>query len=195
MSAAVMDDTTLVARFHAAAGVEREAAFDAIFEGHRARVLALCLRLTRDRGLAEDALQETFLDVYRGLPTFRGDARLSTWIYRIALRTALRLRARRPEVAADREPAAAHDPRAALDARDRCRRVEDALAALPAEQRTVVCLFAVDGLGHAEIAEILGVPEGTVKSRLFRGRRILQRKLANYAVEMGYIKLPTPAAG
>ena len=68
-----------------------------------------------------------------------------------------------------------------------------AIDQLPEEYRSAVVLSDVHGLRYAEIAEILGVPEGTVKSRLFRGRRILQKKLAGYAVEMGYIKA-APAA-
>ena len=66
-----------------------------------------------------------------------------------------------------------------------------AIDGLPEDYRTAVVLSDVHGLRYAEIAEILGIPEGTVKSRLFRGRRILQKKLVNYAIEMGYLK---PAA-
>ncbi len=66
--------------------------------------------------------------------------------------------------------------------------VTQAIDALPPDYRTAVVLSDVQGLRYAEIAEILGIPEGTVKSRLFRGRRMLQKKLADFAVEMGYIK-------
>ena len=71
--------------------------------------------------------------------------------------------------------------------------IVDALERLPADFRSAVVLSDVHGMRYAEIAEVLGVPEGTVKSRLFRGRRLLQRKLAPYAIEMGYIRA-TPAA-
>ena len=87
-------DAELRARFQSARRVERAAMFDEIFLAHRTRVLALCQRLCGERALAEDALQDTFLEVYKGLARFRGEAQLGTWIYRIALRTALRLRAR-----------------------------------------------------------------------------------------------------
>lgn len=175
MSAPMIDDdAAVVQRFRATSGIARDAAFEDIFRSHRGRVYALCLRLAGSRALAEDALQETFLDVYRGLEAFRGDSRLSTWIYRLALRTALRLRARHRDLPSDDDaPTASIDPAGALTARDRVRRLEVAVAALPAEQRTVLCLFAVEGLGHREIADILGVPEGTVWSRLHQARKAL----------------------
>ena len=154
--------------------------FDELFRAHRGRVLALCLRLCGSRALAEDALQETFLEVYKGLHGFRGESQLGTWIYRVAMRTALRLRARHPApVDADVELAlGTSEPHAALAAREQARAVQAALDALPAEQRVVVALFAADGLGHAEIAEILGVPEGTVWSRLHKARKALAAALA-----------------
>jgi RNA polymerase sigma-70 factor (ECF subfamily) len=169
-------DGGIVARFRAATGGERSAVFQEIFLAHRDQVFGLCVRLCGHAALAEDAAQETFLEVYKGLPLFRGDASLGTWIYRVALRTALRLRARTPPVAVpadvDAVPAA-RDPEAALAARDDIRAVQSALDALPAEQRVVVALFSVDGLSHGEIASILGVPEGTVWSRLHKGRKAL----------------------
>jgi RNA polymerase sigma-70 factor (ECF subfamily) len=167
-------DDDLLARFRAATGADRDAAFEQIFHVHRGRVFALCQRLCGNRALAEDAFQETFLDVYRGLRGFRGEAQLGTWIYRIAMRTALRLRARTPApVEPEAEPADGTAPLDALDARARARRVQAAIDALPAEQRTVIALFAVDGLSHGEIAEILGVPEGTVWSRLHKARKAI----------------------
>jgi RNA polymerase sigma-70 factor (ECF subfamily) len=72
--------------------------------------------------------------------------------------------------------------------------VTRAIDSLPEDYRMAVVLSDVHGLRYAEIAEILGIPEGTVKSRLFRGRRILQRKLVDYALEMGYIKRPVSPA-
>ncbi len=164
------------ARFRAATGSERSAAFQEIFQAHRDRVFGLCVRLCGQAALAEDATQETFLEVYKGLPLFRGDATLGTWIYRVALRTALRLRAHTPRVAVASVEAPARstaDPESALSAREDVRAVQAALDGLPAEQRVVVALFSVDGLSHGEIAVILGVPEGTVWSRLHKGRKAL----------------------
>ena len=143
-------DLGVVARFRVARAGERSAIFQEIFQAHYDQVFALCCRLCGNTALAEDAVQETFVEVYKGLPLFRGEASLATWIYRVAMRTALRLRARaRPasEEAIDAAPVAA-DPEAALAARA----VQAALDALPAEQRVVVALFSVDGLSHGEIA-------------------------------------------
>jgi RNA polymerase sigma-70 factor (ECF subfamily) len=169
----------VAARFRAASAGERSAIFQEIFQSHRDPVFALCCRLCGNSALAEDAVQETFVEVYKGLPLFRGEASLATWIYRVAMRTALRLRARaRPtaDAAIDATPAAP-DPEAALAARDDMRVVQAALDALPAEQRVVVALFSIDGLSHGEIAAILGVPEGTVWSRLHKGRKALAAAL------------------
>jgi RNA polymerase sigma-70 factor (ECF subfamily) len=155
-------------------GAARAEAFEAVFEALRAPVFALCLHLTGDRHDAEDAVQEVFLAVHRALPGFRGDAGISTWVYRIALRAALRQRARRrPSEAVDPEMPADRGGEAHLAARDEARRVQAAVAGLPAEHRAVLSLFAVDGLGHRQIAEILGVPEGTVWSRLHAARKKL----------------------
>jgi RNA polymerase sigma-70 factor (ECF subfamily) len=179
----------------------RAQAFEALFRALREPVLALALHLTGRRADAEDALQETFLDVHRGLERFRGEARLSTWVYRIAVRAALRMRARRGDLAATRVPegrgagpegveqgAEGDDPggggEEALLARLEARRVAAALDRLPAEQRAVLSLFALRGLSHLEVAEILGVPEGTVWSRLHAARQRL-------AAEVGR----EPAAG
>jgi RNA polymerase sigma-70 factor (ECF subfamily) len=156
----------------------RDAAFEAIFQQHRGRIFGLCLRLCGNRALAEDALQETFLEVYKGLPAFRGESQVGTWIYRVAMRTAIRLRARHPEpVEASGDAGGTSEPHAALAAREQARAVQKAVDDLPAEQRAVIALFAVDGLGHGEIAEILGIPEGTVWSRLHKARKTLAQVL------------------
>jgi len=94
VSAAVLD-AGLVARARAASGKDREAACREIYESLRPRVFRVCLQLCGERTLAEDAMQNAFLAAFRGLRTFRGDAQLSTWIYRVAIREALALRARR----------------------------------------------------------------------------------------------------
>jgi RNA polymerase sigma-70 factor (ECF subfamily) len=172
-------DESIVARFRSATAGARSAVFEEIFAAHRGPVHGLCLRLCSNAALAEDALQETFLEVYKGLPAFRGEAQLGTWIYRVAMRTALRLRARQPAPGVSEVQAApaGGDPDAALAARDDMRAVQAALNALPEEQRTVVALFSLDGLSHGEIATILGIPEGTVWSRLHKGRKALAAAL------------------
>lgn len=158
--------------------------FDEVFLSLRERVLALCLHLTGNRADAEDALQETFLGVYRGLPAFRGESEVSTWVYRIAIRTALRVKARSRAAGCagplDADVVDPHPGRAgprtgpdALVAREDMERLAAALASLPFEHRVVLSLFAIDGLRHKEIAAILGIPEGTVWSRLHVARKRL----------------------
>jgi RNA polymerase sigma-70 factor (ECF subfamily) len=150
----------------------RASDFDAIFAEHHGRVFAVCLRLCGQRALAEDAVQEAFLDVYKGLASFRGESQLGTWIYRIAVRASLRQRARHPAPAeASGERAATGDAHAGLA-------LQAALDRLPAEQRVVLALFAAEGLGHAEIAEILAIPVGTVWSRLHQAKKALAAALA-----------------
>ena len=161
-------------------GAGRGVAFEVLFRALRLPVLGLCLHVTGRRSDAEDALQDTFLAVHRALPVFRGESGLSTWVFRIALRAALQLRARRRDhVEVDPETPAPGGGEATLVAREEARRVLAALGELSAEHRSVLALFALDGLGHAAIAEILGVPEGTVWSRLHvaraRLREILER--------------------
>ena len=149
--------------------------FKEVFATHRARVFALCLHLTGSRAEAEDALQETFLAVHQGLPAFRGDASLTTWIMRIAIRMGCQARARRrageavPEDAVDSSPL----PDDATDARRQAQRLQVAMQKLSVEHRTVLSLFALEGLRHAEIAEVLGLPEGTIWSRLHLARKRL----------------------
>lgn len=156
----------------------RAATFDALYRALREPVLALGLHLTGRRADAEDALQETFLSVHRNLRAFRGEAGLSTWVFRIALRAALQARSRRRDHAeVDPEHPAPGGGEAVLQAREEARRLQSALASLSAEHRSVLALFALDGLGHAAIAEILGLPEGTVWSRLHAARRRLAELL------------------
>lgn len=160
------------------AGAARERAFEAVFRAMRVPLFGLCVHLTRDRAEAEDALQETFLAVHRTLPQFRGEARLSTWIWRIAIRAALRVRARRGAFVEplDTEPAAptAQNPAIVRDERDR---LNAGLAILSADHRVVLALFAIEGLSHKEIAALLGVPEGTIWSRLHVARKQLAAAL------------------
>jgi RNA polymerase sigma-70 factor (ECF subfamily) len=144
-------------------------------ECHR-RVFALCLNVLGNRSDAEDALQETFLAVDQALPGFRGDAAVSTWVHRIAIRAAIKLRARRPDVAeAPEDLGGGHDPGRAHAELDQIAR---AMAALSFEHRLVLSLFGVAGMTHGEIADVLGIPEGTVWSRLHGAKKKLAASLA-----------------
>jgi len=161
-----------------AGGVARRQASDRLFRELREPLHALCVHLTGRRADAEDAVQEVFVAVHRALPGFRGACRLTTWVYRIALRAAFRARARRQ----DGEPLDPETPggggEGEMANRDEAIRAIAALARLPAGPRAVLSLFAVEGLSHREIADILGVPEGTVWSRLHAARRMLIESLS-----------------
>ena len=127
-------------------------------------------------------MQNAFLAAFRELRSFRGEARLSTWIYRVAIREALALRARRPPPAdtaeaAEKLPANAAPVDVQVEARQKARAVQDAFRKLSAEHQTVLSLFAVEGLKHRQIAEVLGIAEGTVWYRLHEARKALRATL------------------
>lgn len=172
-------DDALLRRYLAGDG----RAFDLLMEAHENRVFAVCLRILRDRDAALDAAQETFITVLRKAGGFEGRAAFSTWLYRIAVNTCydmLRRRGRRrtyplPE-ARDLPDPAAGSPLEAAELRPA---IEEALAELPEEFAPAVILSDLEGLPLQTVADILEVPLGTVKSRVFRGRRMLAAKLGN----------------
>ena len=159
----------------------REAEFGAVYAALRAQIFSLCLHLTQVRADAEDALQDTFLAVHRALKDFRGEAELKTWVYRIAIRSALARRARSRRHAGLELSTATEDPRpgveASVAARLEAQRLATAMGRLSADHRAVLSLFAVDGLSHSEIAQVLGIKEGTVWSRLHLARKKLTELL------------------
>ena len=161
-----------------AGGLLRQEASDRLFRGLREPLHALCMHLTGRRADAEDAVQNVFVAVHRALPEFRGASRLTTWVYRIALRAAFRARARRQDGERLDADAAGGGGEAEMATRDEARRALDALAGLPAGPRAVLSLFAIEGLSHREIADILGIPEGTVWSSLHAARRMLVESMA-----------------
>lgn len=158
-------------------------AFDLLMEAHENRVFAVCLRILRDRDAALDAVQETFITVLRKAGGFEGRAAFSTWLYRIAVNTCydmLRRRGRRrtyplPEARDLPDPTAGNP----LEAAELRPAIEEALAELPEEFAPAVILSDLEGLPLQTVADILEVPLGTVKSRVFRGRRMLAAKLGN----------------
>lgn len=155
-----------------------------LYDAHAPRVYRVVFRLTKDDMLAEECTQDTFVKVFTRLTTFRGDARLSTWIHRIAVTMALngirtrRRRAERELALEGIEAMPAPGSRAEPDLRDRIRAAIDAL---PEMYRVPVVLFDLEGFTHAEIAKLTGVPEGTCKSRLMRARAQLREALAAHA--------------
>jgi RNA polymerase sigma factor (sigma-70 family) len=160
------------------------AAFRALYEHHADRVFHFLRRILGDRASAEDALQETFLRVLRGLGGWKaaGPASLGTWILIIARRVALtrelsRERARRREEVAGGARLLSVRPDETGDLRQA---LEAAVAALPLEQRTVFVLREWQGLSYEEIAAVVVADLGTVKSRLYRARIALQASLRDY---------------
>lgn len=162
----------------------RDGALEQLFQALQQALYALCLRITCQASDAEDALQETFVEISKGIRSFKGEARLSTWVYRIAIRQAVRCKSRsraRPLLTPEDFPATPDprdpDPARELDEREDLGRVLRAIASLPLEQRAVLGLAVEDELPHATIAAILGIPEGTVHSRLHAARTALREKL------------------
>jgi RNA polymerase sigma-70 factor, ECF subfamily len=158
------------------------AAFSELMTEHQDRVFAVCLRTMGEREAALDATQDTFVTLWRKAAQYEGTAAVGTWLYRIAVNSCydqLRRRKRRPtEPLSEVEPA---DPRAGdpFEAADERPALERALRSIPDEFRLAVVLTDVEGLSIAEASEVLGVPPGTVKSRVFRGRRRLAEILGN----------------
>jgi RNA polymerase sigma-70 factor, ECF subfamily len=156
-------------------------AFDQLVDRHARRVYAICLRYFGNPADAEDAAQEAFLTLYRRAGTFTGAARFSTWMYRVATNVCndlARKRGRRPQAANQNVADLALNPAADLLAnRELGMDLEAALAALDPEYRELILLHDVGGFGYADIAVHLGVPVGTVKSRIHRGHARLAATL------------------
>jgi RNA polymerase sigma-70 factor (ECF subfamily) len=162
--------------------VERERALEAVCAAFHRPLFQLALRITCNAADAEDALQETWFDLARGIDGFRAEAKLSTWLFRIAIRHAARIKSRRHsratlELDEARTVPGGKDPAQAAEELDGARRLLGAIAKLSLEQRVVLGLAVGDELPYAEIASILGVPEGTVSSRLNAAREGLRARL------------------
>ena len=174
-------DEELVQRFQDGSG----GAFEVLVERHGRRVFNLCLRILGDADEAADASQDAFLSALRKLHTFRGEAAFTTWLHRVTVNACydeLRRKRRRPllHVVADGEddrpqPAPiAEDPAPAVELSVDVAR---ALRTVPEEFRVALVLADVEDRPYDRISEVLGIPIGTVKSRVFRGRAALGRAL------------------
>jgi len=162
-------------------------AFTELVRRHRDRMWAVALRTLSDREDAADALQEALLSAFRSADRFRGESAVTTWLHRIVVNSCLdraRRRQARPTVALP-EVETVRDPVAPDPDTDTALAVQAALAQLPAEQRVPLVLLDMQGYSVAEIAQLLGVAEGTVKSRCARGR-------ARLAVMLGHLRGPDP---
>ena len=175
-----MDDAALAAR--ATAG-DREA-FGALVLRHQASVRRVCRAVTGDEHDADDAAQEAFLSALDRIETYDRKRPFGPWLMRIASNAAIDLLRRRAvrKVEPLDEALAGSSASPARDAEHSELRaaISVALAALPERQRAAVTLFDLEGYAHAEIAEILGVPEGTVRSDVFHARRRLRESLGLY---------------
>lgn len=167
------------------------AAFDLLVIRYQHKVLKLIMRYVHDSVEAEDVAQEAFIRAYRALPSFRGDSAFYTWLYRIAINTAknaLVASRRRPiDYSIDRQDGEDHvmqarlkdpeTPEGLLLTEEIQNTVNSAIENLPEDLRTAIVLRELEGLSYEEIAKAMECPVGTVRSRIFRAREAIDRKL------------------
>jgi len=171
------DERELIARI---ADGDREA-FGRFFRGYADRIYRYALTLVRDRALAEEVVQETMLAVWKGAGTFRGGGRPSTWVLGIARHKGLdklRREGQSAKLEAEHEePETVVDPEREAARESLQNWIRAALEKLPPEQRETVVLAFYHGLSYGEIAELMGCPKGTVKSRMFYAKERLKELL------------------
>jgi RNA polymerase sigma-70 factor (ECF subfamily) len=168
------------------AGAQRgdQAAFREIIDHYEERLRLLAFQLLRDRERMNDALQDTFVKAYRGLPGFRGDASLGTWLYRICYRVCLDyLRKERSDPLFEAVDEQMADPDDGIHRFALREQVMRAVAALPLEQRVVLLLIEHAGYDYEGVAEILDIPAGTVASRLSLARKAVRSVLCLEGLE------------
>lgn len=165
-------------------------------------LFSFAFKLTRSRDEANDLVSDTFLRALVRWEQFRPGTNMRAWLftilYHLFVSRKRRIDAREVELNVDEsgttfDVVGEADPEGAYYDSFIDEEIVAAIQALPEEYRTAVMLSDVHGWRYAEISKLLAVPEGTVKSRLFRGRRILQRQLREYATTMGYVRAPEPA--
>jgi len=169
-----------------------ESAFQELIRRHERRVFRLLFRMMGNREEAEDVAQEAFLSLHRHGHRFRREARFSTFVYRVAANAALnrrrtlgRNRNRVSELKVSQEagfelPPAPRDPEDAAVGAEARERVQQALLELPDDLRVAVLLYDIEGQSYQDVAQVLGIPEGTVKSRIHRARNALRDQLRSY---------------
>jgi len=176
---AALDDVRLIARVAA----RDLRAFEQLYRAYHPRLTRFLGAILRRPDLVEEALNDTMMVVWRRPEAFNGTSKVSTWIFAIAYRTALKARSRHDEPVEDRDaevrPSLEIGPEQQLDRRQAGEILAGALGRLPAEQRAVVDLTYFHEVGYREIAEILDCPVGTVKTRMHHARRRLKDLLAD----------------
>lgn len=191
------EDRGLIARAQAG----DQAAFRSLVDRHQRRAFAIAVGLVRDENDAREIVQEAFLRVYKGLPTFEGGSSFFTWLYRIVTNLAIDLM-RKPgrkgaeldesrNVADDPEGELAlvsridgADPIDVVRRKEMAARIQTALDALPWYHRAVILMREVEGMSYEEMAESMGVSKGTIMSRLFHARQKMQKALADVYAEL-----------
>ncbi len=168
-------------------------AFDILVLKYQHKIVNLVMRYVRDPEQAMDISQEAFIKAYRALPRFRGDSAFYTWLYRIAVNTAknhLAAQRRRPmDIELDLQDPEQFDlharlketdtPEAVMISREMQETVEQAIRSLPDDLRTAIILRELDGMSYEEIAETMECPVGTVRSRIFRARDAISKKVGS----------------
>jgi len=175
---AANDEGNLVA----AALAGRAEAFGILVERYDRAVYHLCLRTVRDVEEARDCTQEAFFKAFRGLQTFKPGAKFSTWIFSIAYHACCDRLARRKRYSSEELPERADPalgPAAVAEQKDQARVLRDAIDVLPEKYRSVITLYHLQGRQYDEIAEVLGLPMGTVKTHLFRAKELLRKSLVS----------------
>jgi RNA polymerase sigma-70 factor (ECF subfamily) len=166
-------------------------AMEALFARYRVRIFKFVLRMVRNEAIAEELNSDVFLDVWRQAGTFEGRSAVSTWIFSIARFKALNMLQRRPEEELDDERASAieddaDDPETALAKKDKAAVLRQCLDELSAEHREIVNLVYYQHKSVEEVSGIVGIPEATVKTRMFYARKKLSELLTERGIERGW---------
>jgi RNA polymerase sigma-70 factor, ECF subfamily len=179
-------DESLIARI---AGGDR-VAMQALFGRHQVRVYRFILRLVRNPATAEELLSEVFLEVWRQAPKFEGRSQVSTWMLGMARYMALSTLRRKPELELDETAEQildhADDPEVALAKKDKAAVLRECLIKLSVEHREIVDLVYYHEKSVHEVAEIVGIPEATVKTRMFYARKNLSELLKERGIDRGW---------
>ena len=183
MTVPIIDDDSLqqerIAKDVARATAGDRQAFEQLYHVHVNRVFALCVRMTNDRGTAEELTQDVFVRAWQKLGSFRGESAFGTWLHRLAVNLMLEHRAGlgRDRKRWSSDEAAISDQPARRQTIDEGLDMEDAVRQLPDGMRQIFVLYDVEGYQHEEIGKLLGISTGTSKSQLHRARMALRQLL------------------
>jgi RNA polymerase sigma-70 factor (ECF subfamily) len=153
-------------------------AYEQLYRLHQGRVYGLCMRLCRDRDMAEDLTQEAFVLAWRKLATFRGDSAFGSWLYRITTNVALSYLRKQKTFLTSLTSENREEPSAEPKVEERMT-LDKAIQQLPDGARAVFVLYSVEGYSHGEIGGMLKIAVGSSKAQLHRARQLLQRYLEN----------------